>query len=232
MPTALGTPPTTPTARRQPVALCVLVGAAVAVGWVLWRHYALADVTRRIIRLAAIGDRFWAVTLVFALLFCVPYALALLLWGRGLARASAGATVALVIGLFVWGWDRVFQSYVWHSEPATSAISLRVYVWGSLLVTAVLVPLAWGVARRSGRAWLLGLLVGPIVAAALRELQLRWAWWADRATGLGHHAFWPLQAVVFVAPFVVAVLTCWAIEARGRRTPQMESSGSATPRRG
>jgi ABC-type sulfate transport system permease component len=76
------------------------------------------------------------------------------------------------------------------------------------------VPLAWGAARRTGRAWLAGLVVGPIVAALLREMQQRWEWWNDHVTFSAYSWSWILQAVAFVAPFVLAVLACWALEAR------------------
>lgn len=221
MTTTLGTAPAT--TRRQPALLCVLVGAAVVVGWVLYRHYLVNDVSQRIFQWGWLGERLWSIALVFALLLCVPYAVVLLVWGRGLGRAASAAFVALATGFFVWGWDRVFQNYVWHSGT-TSETSIRVYDWGTLLITATLIPLAWGLARRRGRAWVFGLAVGPAVAALLRELTVRWAWLADRASGLGSHYHWQVQAAVYVTPYVLAVLACWALDARSRRTPEMQSS--------
>jgi hypothetical protein len=219
------------TVRRQSVTLCVLVGAGVVVGWVLYRHYWSDDVYQRIVQWDWFAGHFWAVTLLVAVVLSVPYAIVLLVWGRGLTRGVAGAAAALGAGFFIWAWDRVFSNYIWDAGHQ-SHTSLRVYLWGTLLVTATLVPLAWGLARRSGRRWPLGLVAGPVVAAILRELQLRWSWWQQHVLLFGQQPHWQIQAVVFMAPFVVAVLACWAIEARGRRTPQMESSGSATPRRG
>jgi hypothetical protein len=216
-----------PSVRRQPVALCLLVGAAVTVGWVLYRHYWTDDVHERIRRWDWFAGRFWAVTLVLALVLCVPYALALLVWGRGLMRGVSGALIALAAGLYVWGQDRVFQDFVWDERSPTQT-SLRLYVWTYLLVVAVLVPLAWGVARRSGRGWLLGLLVGPVVAAILRELQLRWSWWHDHVvpTGPGYH--WQFEAVAFMAPFVLAALACWALEARAADQALPDSSSDSS----
>jgi hypothetical protein len=212
----------TPSVRRQPVLLCLAVGAAVAAGWVAYRHYWSQDVDDRILRGSWFFDHFWAVTLVYVLVLCVPYALVLLLWGRGLRGAAAAAGVALATGVLFWAIDRVFQSYVWGSGPASRS-SLRAYLWSELLVPALLVPLAWGLARRRGHAWWPGVLVGPVVAAVLRELQLRWSWWQERVTGPGHHYHWQLQAAVFVAPFVLAVLACWALEARSRPSPEIET---------
>jgi hypothetical protein len=201
----------TPSVRRQPVALCVVVGTAVTLGWVLYRHYWLNDVVARVLRWSVVPQRYWVYSLILALAMCVPYALALLLWGRGLVRAAAGAGVALVAGLVFWGVDHVFQTYVWDSARPT-ATSVRVYEWSMLLPMALLVPLAWGVARRSGRTWMLGLVVGPVVSAILRELELRWPWWQARVLwSTPDH--WQRQAAVYVAPFVLGILACWALEA-------------------
>jgi hypothetical protein len=221
MTTTLGSP--VATTRRQPVLLCVLVAAIVVVGWVLYRHYAVDDVGRRLLSWGLLADHFWLLTLVLALLLCVPYAVALLLWGRDLPRATAGAVAAVATGVYAWGLDRVFQDHVW-SSGGTTQTSLRVYEWSYLLVVSTLVPLAWGLARRSGRRWPLGLVVGPVSAAILRELQLRSSWWQEHVLPFGPRLHWQLQAVVFVAPFVLAALACWAIEAHGRRTPEMGSS--------
>jgi hypothetical protein len=196
------------------MALCVVVAAAVVVGWVLYRHYAYPHLLERVVRREVVINRFWLVNLVQALLLCLPYALALLLWGRGLPRGTTAAAVAVATGLFAWGWTQVFADYVWDHGPPSQP-SLRIFVWGSLLVVATLVPLAWGLARRRGRAWIGGLLLAPLVAAALRELELRWTWWQHRVS-----EHWELQAVVYVAPFVLAALACWAIEQRS----EMKSS--------
>jgi|tagenome__1003787_1003787.scaffolds.fasta_scaffold20847088_2 hypothetical protein len=202
-----------PSVRRQPVALPVAIGALVTVGWVLYRHYWAHHVYERIWQWHWLAGHFWAYSLVLALTLCVPYALALMIWGRGLTRSTSGALIAVATGLYVWGQDRVFQDFVWD-EGRASHTSLRLYVWTYLLVVAVLVPLAWGVARRNGRGWLLGLLVGPVVATVLRELQLRWAWWHDHVVSTGPAYHWQFEAAVFVAPFVLAVLAGWALEAR------------------
>jgi hypothetical protein len=217
MTVTLEAPPTT--RARLPAALCVAVGAAVAVGWVLYRHYAFPHVLERVLSRQVVIDRFWLVNLVQAMLLCLPYALVLLLWGRGLARAAAGATIAVVTGVFAWGWSQVFLTYVWDRNASAGHTSVQVFDWGYLLVIATLVPLAWGVARRRGRTWLPGLLVAPVVATVLRELGLRWTWWESQVS-----AHWQLQAVVYVAPFVLAALACWALDRPQDGSPEMRSS--------
>jgi hypothetical protein len=209
--------------RRQPLALCVLVGTVVVVGWVLYRHYVYGRLIDRVVRWDAVEARFWLFYLTEAALLSVPFALALLLWGRSRGRGAAGAVVALATGAYVWGLGEVFVNYVWESG-AESATSQRIFDWANLLVPAALVPLAWGLARRTGRGWVRWVLVGPVVAVVLRELELHVTWWRDHVTPLGDRYQWELAAAVFVAPFILAVLVCWAIEARERRTPEMGSS--------
>jgi hypothetical protein len=210
------------TTRRQPVLLCVVVGASVVVGWVLYRHYAFADVLERVLRWDALSHWFWLVNLVEILLLCLPYAVVLLVWAHGLGRGLAAAGVALATGLYLWGLNELFQNVVWKS--GTSATSLRIWDWSNLLGMAVLVPLAWGLARRCGRTWPLGLTVAVVAAVVFRELQLRWDWWRERVTSIGADHHWQLQALVFVAPFVLGAWACWAVEARGRRPSEIESS--------
>ena len=221
MSTTLRTPRTT--TGRQSVTLCVLVATAIVVAWVLYRHYVFAHLAGRIVGWAPFGNRFWVVDLVSALLLSLPYAVALLLWGRDLSRAAAGATTALASGLYLWALDQVFANYVWDSRAST-ATSLRIFTWASLLVVAALVPLAWGLARRSGRDWILGILVGPAVAALLHELVVHSSWWQREVALYQHRWSWVLQAVVYVAPFVLAALACWAIEVRGRASQEVVRS--------
>jgi hypothetical protein len=219
MATSLGAPPAT--TRRQSTGLCILVGAVVVAGWVLYRHYLFPHVSERVFRWRELGRWLWLAELVQSLLLTVPYALALLLWGRDLARSLRGAALALVSGVYVAGLDYVFERYVFgldgHGFDATSE---RVYEWLNLLGVALLVPLAWGVARRNGRAWVAGLVVGPVVAGLLRELQQHWRWWQSNVAFSQHHWSWVLQAVVFVAPLVLAVLACCAIDRGSRPSPE------------
>jgi hypothetical protein len=217
MTATLGDPATASLARRQPTALCVLVGAVVVVGWVLYRHYWFDEVSRRAYDLFHV-DSVAGVSLVIALLLCLPYAVVLLLWGRGFGPAVGGAAVALVAGLAFFGIDRYFQDHVFDPNGHTGREALRAYAWSELLVVALLVPLAWGLARRRGRAWVAGVLVGPVVAAVLRELQMRWSWMSDHVNRSRSDYRWQGEALVYVAPFVLAVLACWALEVRTRRT--------------
>jgi len=214
MTTAIESPPRA--ARDQSVGLCVAVAAAVVLGWVLYRHYVFVHASERVFGWPALSRWLWLAELVQALLVSSPYALALLLWGRDLARGLGGAAVALGAGVYVAALDYAFQTYVsGHNGEALSNTTLRVYDWAIVLGEAVLVPLAWGVARRRGRrAWALGLVVGPVVAAVLHELQLHSTWWQLHVVFTQGAGAWMLLAVVYVVPFVAAALTCWAIGSR------------------
>lgn len=224
MSTTLGATPEATTTRRQPVALCVLVGAVVTVGWVLYRHYAFQHVTNRVFAWHMLGRWLSLALLVEYVLLLLPFGLALLLWGRDLTRSLRGGAAVLVLTVCIAILEYVFQRYVFglHGE-GFSATSARVFEWTDLLLVALLVPLAWGLARRSGRAWLPGILVGPLVASAVRELQEHWTWWEYHVMFPAYSWAWTLQAVAYVAPFVLAVLACWAIEAR--TTSRAEATG-------
>ncbi len=219
MTTRLGAPPAVD--RRPTTTTCVVVGAVVVVGWVLYRHYVFQHASDRVFGWHTLGRWLSVAELVQSLLLTAPFALALLLWGRDLARSLGGAALALLAGVYFAGLRYVFERFVFGLRgDGFSATSLRVFDWLDLLVVAVLVPLAWGVARRSGRAWVAGLVVGPVVAGLLHELQQHWRWWEDNVAFSQHDWSWILQAVAFVAPFVLAVLACWAIEQRSPATPR------------
>ena len=176
----------------------------------------------RVFRWHLLGRSLWVAELVQALLLCVPFVLALVLWGRDLARGVGAAAVAVVAAAYVATLNYVFERYVFGQGDGFTRTSLRVFEWLSLLVVALLVPLAWGVARRAGRLWVVGLVVGPVAAALLHELELRSAWWQQRVTPIDPGYHWVYDAAVYVAPFVLAALACWTIEARSRRIPGSE----------
>lgn len=226
--TTLGTTPqdtlSGPRRPSSPAALSILVGAAVVVGWVLYRHYAYPHVGDRVFRWRELGRSMWVAELVAGLLLCIPYGLVLLMWGRTLARSLGGAGVAVATALYLataqWGFER----FVFERNGGDFSASLaHTYQWVILLGPALLVPLAWGIARRSGTAWLIGLVAGPAVAAILHELELHNDWWNQHVVFDEHAYHWVLQAAVFVAPFVAGALACWAIDAHGTR-PEIGTS--------
>ncbi len=219
-----------PSVRRQPVALCVLVGAAVAVGWVLYRHYWANDVVAAHrpleTRSPATSGRCSLVLTPCA--SCVPYAVALLLWGRGLARGLAGGAAALVVagavasGACSW----VFQDYVWDSGPPAGR-RLRVFLTGASCWFSRCSYRSRGVvARRSGRSW-----TGSASSSAR-------SWPRSCVSSRCSSSLVAEPRVTGVAPPTTGssrqwstsrrsswpCWPCWAIEARSRRTLEMESS--------
>ena len=215
MTTTLGEPaPSTATVRRQPLALCALVACVVVIGAIAYVHWGFFRLDEKIVNRRLVLSRWWLVNLVYALLLFVPYAVVLLLWGRTRTRRVAGAVVALATAGYLWGQYEVFLNYVWPDDGSSSPWE-SVYFWANTLVLPALIALAWGVARRWGRIWLVGLLVAPALSAAFHELFVHSAWWqtqthhwlvAEQVSGLPH-----------IAPAVAAAVVCWLIEAAATR---------------
>lgn len=152
----------------------------------------------------------------------VLFAAVLLVWGRSARQRVAGAGCALLAGGADWGIQEAFQKLVFERNHLTQT-NLRIFDWTLTLVVPTLVALSWGLARRSGRAWLVGVLVAPGLAWAHHLLQLHnphvqsWEF---------HHGQWWVTRLEFVAPMVVACLVCWLIELNRPPTsaPEMRSS--------
>ena len=212
---------------RQPLGVCVAVAVAVVVGWLAYDHWILLRLDAHLTSLGFVVERLWLVNLSFVLLGYLPFVVALALWGRTPARRGAGALIALVTAGYVWGLYEVFLTYVW-GEPA-SAASVRLYTWAGLLVAPTLCALAWGVARRWGRRWVLGLVVAPLVAVLLRELSLRWDWWRTHLL-VPREDHWLANELVTVLPIIAAALVCWWIDAAElRRAPTAAPSYDEGP---
>jgi hypothetical protein len=203
---------------REPLVVCVLVATAVVVGWVCYRHWAFPHLERHLLGSAFLAARPWLLDLAITMALSLPYALALLVWGHGGGGLVGGALAALGCGAFLWVVYEVFTHVVWGDRAPTDAEG-RIYTWVALLGTASLVPWAWGVARRSGRVWMAGLVVAPATAIALHHWQTHSTWWLVHVTfDLGSTTAWTSVAVVYVTPFVVGALACWLVEvSRSRR---------------
>ncbi len=194
---------------RQSVGLSAVVAVGIVVGWLAYDYWVLPRLNAHLLAWDVVYERSWLVTLTFVLLGYLPFAAVLLLWGRTPARRLGGALIALATAGYVWGLYQVFRNYVWGEHASNT--SVRVYAWAALLVAPTLCALAWGVARRWGRFWVVGLLVAPAVAELLRELALRWEWWRTHliVPPVEHQL---MHELVVVAPIVAACLTCWLID--------------------
>jgi hypothetical protein len=160
-------------------------------------------------RLDGIVGRRGAV-LVVNLLPAVPLALVVLFWARSRRLGVIAALVAVGSCLPAYMtfvvFERMLESGDW--DAANRMLSVTKWVLVALLPT--LAALAWGIARRRGRAWVPGVLVAAAVAVPLRFVDIDGA--VTVATAAMIYAF-----VLHVVPAVLGGLTCWWLE--WRQTP-------------
>lgn len=138
-------------------------------------------------------------------------------------RVAAAAMVMAALALHVAFW------FVLRPGPSSldGADELRVLDWVSGAVIGMLLVGAWGVARRTGPVWWLGLLVVPALVAAqalVDESFARWVWetsievdWPGaRWVPVFQVSAWTTWSLV---PPVAAGLACWVLDqlAPGRR---------------
>jgi hypothetical protein len=202
--------------REQPLLVCVMVAAVVVAGYLAYFRLMSNAVPHLFAR--------WPDDLLGLLRLLVdvsPYALlalVLLVWGRSVSQGLRGALCALVAGIADWGLQEAENAVFEHHRLTQT--DLRLFDWTMTLLLPTLVALAWGLARRSGRAWLVGVLVAPGLAAVRHLLETR-----SSAYGTWelHHGQWWVGRLEFVAPMVVACLVCWLIE-HAWPTAEIESS--------
>jgi hypothetical protein len=110
----------------------------------------------------------------------------------------------------------VFDTWVWGDNAASGQVTA--YEWANLLVISAGIALAWGIARRWGRIWMLGLLAAPIPAALTHELEIHSSWWRTHLLPdyQGIHDF--TRQMVFIAPAVIAAVICWLIDVAASRS--------------
>jgi hypothetical protein len=194
-----------------------LISAAVAIGviagWLAYDHWVYPRVIRRLINAESIHTMTWfyLYSLVDAVVrYFGPYALVLLLWGRTGHRGVGAAVCALATGMYMWGLWVVFDKWIWGDNATAAQVNL--YEWANLLVVSTGIALAWGIARRWGRIWMIGLLTAPILAGLTHELAIHSSWWRNHLLfdDNGSHDF--TRQLVFIAPAVIAAVICWLIE--------------------
>lgn len=197
-----------PDPRRsdQPLVMCALVAAVVVAGYLAYFKL----MSQAVPHLAG----HWPAQHLEVLRFVVdvsPYALlalVLLGWGRSRRQRLAGAGCALLAGLADWGIQYAFDKLV-YGRGQLSQTNARVFDWTMTLLIPTLVALAWGLARRSGATWPVGVLMAPALAWVHRMLQLHsggvqsWEF---------HHDQWWVIRLELIAPMVAACLVCWWLE--------------------
>jgi len=196
-----------------------VVAIGVIVGWLAYYHWVYPRLMQRIYDAWTIHTMtgFYLSALVEAMVrYFAPYALVLLLWGRTGRRRIGAALCALAVGLYMWALWVVFDKWIWGDNAAPDQVAA--YEWANLLVISAAIALAWGIARRWGRIWMLGLVAAPILAAVTHELASHSSWWRSHLLPdyQGIHDF--TRQMVFIAPAVIAAVICWLIEVLAGRS--------------
>jgi len=225
MTTPFGSP--TSARREQPLLVCALVAALVVVGYLAYFRVMTWHLVPRLYghwpqsQLGLL--RFLVETSPFVLLGAV-----LLAWGNTRRGRLAGASCAVLAGLVDWGLMEAAQKL--YERDLLTTTRIKALDWALTLVVPTLVALAWGLARRSGRAWIAGVLVAPLLAGIHRHLQLHSAGFSSWETGRQQWWFGRLE---LIAPIIAACLVCWLIELgwpasrssdAGMTQPEMQSS--------
>lgn len=156
----------------------------------------------------------FAVRGVLFTLVYLTYAAVLVWRGRTLLRRLAAPLILLPAWLVDVFW------LVAGFLDARNSIELPTgewWLWVTRFLTvaaAVCLVAAWGVARRRGFWWLIGLLV-PVV---LTLVWFKWAWRIYPALPSGPLAVDLFTTVLTVAVPLLGCLVCWGIEAVSRRS--------------
>jgi hypothetical protein len=146
-------------------------------------------------------------------------AVAVHLVGFSGSRRSGAVSLALLAGLVAWGVS-VLVSHI-ASTPAELLQHrdlLTNLERGTLIVVPTLGALAWGVARRKGRLWLLAVPIAP----ALHYWIQRSEWPFRLETHLSFRGAEAVGMSLVIIPVLMAILAGWALE-------QVEASRSAAP---
>ena len=213
MVTTAQTRPGVPTRRpgAVPVGVALVVAELLlAVLWFPWvvDHLWLgSSVPYAVARLLIIGPEYALV------------AIAVHLVARSPSRRWPAVALAVLAGLVVWGWS-VLAQHLAHTpaEVAAHRQLLDTLHTLSLVVAPTLAALAWGVAARRGRLWLLAVPLAPALH-----------WWFQHSdwtfrveSHLGFRGSEALGMTLVIVPVLLAVLAGWALE-------QVETSGSPRP---
>lgn len=203
-----GVPTRRPTSVTVGVALVVaeLLLAVLWFPWVVDHLWLGSTVPYGVARLLIIGPE-------YALL-----AIAVFLVARLPSLRWPAVSLALLAGLVVWGWSVLAR----HLAPTPADVAahrqlLDTLNWVSLVVVPTLGTLAWGVATRRGRLWLLAVPLAPLLHWWLQRSD--WTFRVERQVGFrGSEA---LGMTFVIVPVLLAILAGWALE-------QVEASRSTT----
>jgi hypothetical protein len=198
-----------------------LIAAELVLGWITY------DIAR------ALADHWSASRLVqwfYVMLPCLPLAVVVALHAIRPGRALAAALTALAAGAAsIVQLELVRWIFLHH--PDTDHHVVEIIGYSTVMVAATLAALAWGLSRRHGHAWPLGLLVAA--GGAWLTVWTRWPGrlgWSHFASPLDSIAIRRAELVDTVAwmiPVVAACVVCWLIDAaelRRQTDPEIGSS--------
>jgi len=214
---AAPTAPVRPTRASDVVVALLLIATELVLGWFT---YDLATAISR--HLEATRPVQWF----FLMLPFLPLAIVVAVRALSPARGVAAALVALGAGAVLIAHNEFLRWVFEHRVVNPSYHEMQALGYAAVMAASVLAALAWGLSRRHGRTWPLGVLV----AAAGAALTIRTNWTAH--TAWGRTVFVSLaddhnpirraevmHAVAVMLPVVAACVVCWLIDvAELRRT--------------
>jgi hypothetical protein len=201
-----------PEGTGEPLLVSVAVAAGVVLGFLFFDHWWSLHGLSTVVRMW--GDApFDTYLLVLAMVPAVLLAVVLAIWGIDARHRFAGALAAVAAGLVDWGLQEVLQRYLLDHHH-TSRSTLLAYEWVVTLTIPTLATIAWGLGRRRGSAWWLGVPVAPVLAGLHRQAQLHWS--PFQTWQLRHDQWW-MHGLEFLAPVVAACIVCWLIDAATTR---------------
>jgi hypothetical protein len=162
----------------------------------------------------------------YLMLPSLPLALVVSLHAIRPGRALAAAVAALGAGVATIAQYELVNWIFTHHPAASYADVVQAIGYVTAMTVATLAALAWGLSRRHGRTWPVGLLV----AAAGAALTL-WTNWPSH-TGWGHtefvgpdgfenfaRRFELLHTVALMLPIVASCVVCWLVDVTELRRP-------------
>lgn len=171
----------------------------------------------------------------FLMLPFVPLALVVAVRALNPSRALVAASAAVGGGLVQIAHYELLRWLSTHPSAGPSYDELRAVGYVVAMTVSVLAALAWGLSRRHGRRWPVGLLVAALGAA----LTLWTDWTAHTGWGRTQFVFTegddnPLRraelmhGVALMLPVVAACVACWLVdraELRGTAQPPAYDEG-------
>ncbi len=207
MPSDLAVPPEPPARDGEPLLVSALVAAAVVTVFLFFDHWWSLHGISTVVQWWGSAP-FDAYVFISAMVPAALLAVVLAIWGIDGRHRLAGGLGALAAGLIDWGLQEVLQRFVIQHDHTSQSVLLA-YAWVVTLTIPTLATIAWGLGRRRGVAWWLGVPVAPLLAGLHHEADLHstsFQTWQFR-----HDAWW-VHGLEFLTPIVVACIVCWLIE--------------------